>query len=95
MDSSAMDAQAALTQAALDWVGHVPDAPAASAEFGEAARERGQWSESVRMQAQAFIERNEVKEELWWFYLIMILVLIAFFRCIAILALARRAANFF
>ena len=37
MDPSAMDAQAALTQAALDWVGHVPDAPAASAEFGEAA----------------------------------------------------------
>ena len=37
MDSSAMDAQAALTQAALDWVGHVPDAPAASADFGEAA----------------------------------------------------------
>ena len=37
MDPSAMDAQAALTQAALDWVGHVPDAPAASADFGEAA----------------------------------------------------------
>ena len=37
MDPSAMDAQAALTQAALDWVGHVPDAPAAAAEFGDPA----------------------------------------------------------
>jgi len=64
-------------------------------EFGEGARARGEWSDAVNMQAQAFIERNEVKEELWWFYLIMILVLITFFRSIAIFALARRAANFF
>ena len=41
MDPSAMDAQAALTQAALDWVGHVPDAPAASADLDEAASDAG------------------------------------------------------
>ena len=56
MDSSAMDAQAALTQAVLDWVGHVPDAPAASADFGEAASDADELQFTVDVTGEAELQ---------------------------------------
>ena len=56
MDPSATDAQAALTQAALDWVGHVPDAPAASADLDEAASDADELQFTVDVTGEAELQ---------------------------------------
>ena len=64
-------------------------------EFGEATREAGNWTLAHRMEAQAFIERNDIEADRWWFYVVMLGVLFCAFRALSILALARRATAFF
>ena len=57
MDPSAMDAQAALTQAALDWVGHVPEpAASASADLGEAVSDADELQFTVDVAGEAELQ---------------------------------------
>jgi len=64
-------------------------------EFGETNQERNNWSPELKRQADALIASTDIDPDLWWFYLLMIIVLFCVFRALSILALARRAAAFF
>jgi len=64
-------------------------------EFGEATQDAQNWSPEYRMQAEAFIARNDIVAEDWWFYVVMLGVLFVGFRSLSILALIWRARTFF
>jgi len=64
-------------------------------EFGEATQEANNWTDVQRLQADAFITSNDIEPDQWWFYLMMLLILFACFRGLAIMALAWRARSFF
>ena len=64
-------------------------------EFGEATQEAGDWTAARKAEAMAFIARNDIEADDWWFYLMMLVILIAVFRVLAIMALAHRASSFF
>jgi ABC-type multidrug transport system ATPase subunit len=64
-------------------------------EFGHATQENRNWDNTTRLMANEFIERQDVDPDLWWLYMIMLVALFCFFRILSIVALARRAKNFY
>ena len=64
-------------------------------EFGQRTRDDNDWSVERKAAAVALIDSVDIDPDLWWFYLLMILVLFCLFRFLSILALARRASTFF
>ena len=52
-------------------------------------------TEAQKQAAATFIEINEIYEADWWVYLLALIGLICAFRFVALIALARRALNFF
>lgn len=64
-------------------------------EFGEDTQEMRNWDPAHRAMANAFIEANDVDPDLWWFYVMMLILLTVFFRVLSIAALAKRAMSFY
>jgi len=61
-------------------------------EFG--AGTRGDWSPQQQESAKSIIDDNDINPGQWWLYVLILLAGISFFRLLAIIALARRAATF-
>ena len=64
-------------------------------EFGEQTQVNRNWDASTRLMANQFIARQDVDPDLWWFYILMLVLLFCFFRILSIAALAQRAKNFY
>ena len=61
-------------------------------EFG--AGTRADWSPQQQEGAKSIIDDNDINPGQWWLYVLILLAGISFFRLLAIIALARRAARF-
>lgn len=62
-------------------------------EFG--ASNVASWPVALQQSASAIISLNDITPDHWWVYVLIIVGIIAGFRLLSILALARRAAAFF
>ena len=64
-------------------------------EFGHVTQAANNWTATQRAQADFFLESISVVQDDWAIYLIVLLSLLCLFRCLAVIALARRASAFF
>jgi len=63
-------------------------------EFGEQTTD--DWPEAQQLFVkERIVEANDADPDKWWLYVLILIAIIASFRILAILALARRAASFF